>query len=125
MENLEQIRAKNALLRAESLNRRDARKLPALIINNGFLAAAAFTLDSKIREGLRDVVEAIAEHLNNRDLLTKSPAGRDGNERIRSVIGELSGKEPHELQRATDESLAYIAYLKRFAKKGDEDDLTI
>jgi len=121
-QNLEQLRAAHALSKAAALNRQDTRKLPALILNNGFLAAAAFTLDSAARNGMRDVVVAIGQHLHQRGHLHREPVGADNNERVKSLLGELSGKSSLDLQRATDEALAYLGYLKRFAAKRASDD---
>jgi len=121
-QNLEQLRAAHALSRATTLDRQDTRKLPALILNNGFLAAAAFTLDSDARKGMRDVVVAIGQHLHQRSLLTQEPGGADNNLRVQALLNELSGKTSLDLQRATDEALAYLGYLKRFAPKRTNDD---
>ena len=118
MKNLEQLRAAHALPRANKLDRRATRKLPALIINNGLLAAAAFTLDSDSRGEMRAVIVAIEEHLRDRGYIMASPSGPSDNDRVRSFISELTNKKSIELQRATSEALAYLGYLKRFAPKG-------
>ena len=46
MKNLEQIRAARALADERNTTKRDVTKLPALIINNGLLATAAFAAET-------------------------------------------------------------------------------
>jgi CRISPR-associated protein Cmr5 len=114
MTNLEQIRASHALARSPNLDRNDVQKLPALIINNGLLAATAFTLDSQSREAMKKVMNAVAHYLSQRGLIAQNQADAKG------IINDLTGpgRGPLDLQRATSEALAYLAYLKRFAGQG-------
>lgn len=115
MTNLEQIRAGHALQQAAELDRDDVQKLPALIINNGLLAATAFTLDAASREGMKRVMDAVARHLVALRLIAKEK------ETARGIIDDLTaeGRDPQALWRATTEALAYLGYVKRFARKGD------
>ena len=62
MQNLEQIRAAHALQKAPTLDKQVVSKLPAMILNNGLLAAAAFARDGN-REGMRDAMDAVADYL--------------------------------------------------------------
>lgn len=114
MQNLDQIRAAAALEPAKELDRSAISKLPGLILNNGLLSAAAFC-DAEgggdNRGHLKKAMVATAKHLASRGIA--APGTQD----IRSLIDDLSKKDSLNLQRATAESLAYLAYLKRFAKK--------
>lgn len=117
MTNLEQFRAANAIEWADSLDRQVVRKLPALILANGLLAAAAFSLDSESREDMRAIWMAIGTHLHRSGHLRAAPSGVDNNARVTSFLKELVGRSPLDLQRATMEALAYLGYLKRFTPK--------
>jgi len=61
MDNLDQIRAKNALAARAEVQKKHVTKLPALIVNNGLLAAAAFCNDKS--DELRTVMNKVAAHL--------------------------------------------------------------
>ena len=113
-QNLEQIRATNALDPAKNLDRSAVNKLPALILTNGLLAAAAFCDaegGGENRSSMKDALDATARHLAARGHLTP------GTKSVRAMIEDLVKRDSHDLQRATAEALAFIAYLKRFAPK--------
>ena len=114
MQNLEQIRAAHALKKATNLDKKVVNKLPAMLVNNGLLAAAAFAKDGN-RDGLREAMDAVGDHLKSRGLVGANAGNCDG------IINDLSARPSTDLQRATAEALAYLAYLKRFATKGGED----
>lgn len=110
MDNLDQIRAQNALAARAEVQKKHVTKLPALIVNNGLLAAAAFCND-KSKE-LQIAMDKVALHLADsriRRLTAKSTA--------QGLIEELSaeGVSSERLRLATAEALAYLSYLKRFA----------
>ncbi len=113
MQNLEQIRAAHALKKAASLDKNVVNKLPAMVLNNGLLAAAAFAKDGN-RDGLREAMDAVADHLKSRGLVDTTVGSCD------DMIKRLSAGSSAELQRATAEALAYLAYLKRFATKSGD-----
>lgn len=117
MKNLEQIRAANAINCAAGLSRQAVRRTPALILSNGLLAAAAFSLDSESRKEMRSVWNVIVDHLSQRGFLKSPVNGTDPGARIRAFIKELSERSSLELQNATTEALAYVAYLKRFTPR--------
>lgn len=110
MDNLDQIRAQNALGAAPHVQKKHVTKLPALIVNNGLLAAAAFC-DDKSKE-LRDAMDRVAEHLADKRIqrLTNKKTAK-------GLVEELTapGVSSERLRLATDEALAYLSYLKRFA----------
>jgi CRISPR-associated protein Cmr5 len=108
MKNLEQHRAASALSIANNVSRSSVSKLPALILNNGLLATAAFC-QSKKDNDLQNAMKGIAKYLTERGIIN----GQGDN--IDSMISSLTGVDFIYLQRATTESLAYLSYLKRFA----------
>ena len=120
MKNLEQIRAAAALPVADKTTKADVNKLPALILTNGLLAAVAFANEDqgKKRPKMAAVVTGLAEHLSD-------PAfgfgALRGCKTAESMIDALTKADSIELQLATAEALAFVGYVKRFARKGDSD----
>lgn len=114
MKNLEQIRAAAALPAAKDLSRSAVNKLPALIMQSGLLATAAFCAaegGGENRKDMKKAMDATAAHLASQGLLSS------GINFVTGMIDDLSKRDSHQLQRATAEALAFIAYLKRFAPK--------
>ncbi|MBV6501363.1 MAG: hypothetical protein CJBNEKGG_03873 [Prosthecobacter sp.] len=119
MQNLDQIRAAAAdkLLpqgKAHPFYRSDVVGIPALILSNGLLAAAAFCCEEgkEKRAGMKSAFDGIASHLNERGLTAASTG--------QGLINDLAAKNSLDLQRATTEALAFLAYLKRFAVKKEK-----
>ena len=117
MQNLDQIRAAAALKllpegKPHHFDRSDVASIPAMILTNGLLAAAAFCCekDKKPREGMKAAFDGIATHLNQRGIISSN-----------SLIEELSQQDSLTLQRATAEALAFLSYLKRFALPKKKD----
>ncbi len=113
MKNLEQIRAQAALQPAQTLDRSAISKLPGMILTNGLLAAAAFCNaegGGDNRSHLKNAMLAVKDHLKERKIISNASD-------IKGMIQDLAGKDALNLQRATQEALAFLAYLKRFAKK--------
>ena len=126
MKNLEQIRALHAhrfwspaddhgrqrLLDVRGEQGGDVvRGLSSLIITNGLLATLAFAKEK--RKGYPTFMEEIGRYLSSQ--------GDDGRKIFTSQVNSLddfinvlTGGSSTALQRAADESLAYLAYLKRF-----------
>lgn len=119
MQNLDQIRAAAAdkLLpqgQKHNFDRSDVVGIPALILSNGLLASAAFCCEhgKDKRAGMKHAFDGIANHLKERGLTTAETG--------QSLISDLASKDSLTLQRATTESLAFLAYLKRFALKKEK-----
>ncbi len=114
--NLDLMRAENALKAASIIGRgKDGgevvKKVPAYIINDGFLAAAAFAEANK--GGYGDVFAAIAHHL-------KSVGRIDiADESAQGLIKYLVGKDSSTLRDVTAEAMLFLSYLRRFVKKCD------
>lgn len=121
LRNLEQIRAKNAFAWKDKIGtgneggRAVAKKVPAQIIQNGFLGALAFAIENK-GIGYENTFKAILEHLK----IAKRDQGLpcDG---LQEFLDALCAKDADVLRAVTSEALAYLNYLRRFAKPGKED----
>ena len=120
--NLEQIRAKNAYAARDEIGtgkeggRAVAKKVPAMIVANGFIGALAFAIEDN--GGYLTVFQAIINHLHDAHLDCGISAKEPG-----PFLDELCGRDADTLRAVTAESLAYLNYLRRFAKPGkDESD---
>ena len=118
MKTLAQIRAQNALKCAEQKlegeNEGDiVNKIPSLIQNNGLMAALAFCYNKSKKDkgaGYRILLNFIVDHLSHPEInITKS-------KNIDDFMNELSNGDAYLLRRATHETLAFLNYVKRFAK---------
>lgn len=125
MTNYEQQRAIDACAASDNADRfigkggskKVASKVAAMILANGFIGAMAFAISNE-REGHEAVFVAILEHLRK----SKLDYGL-GTEDCRNFLRNLSESPSDVLRAVTDESLAYLNYLRRFAKPGkDEED---
>lgn len=128
MKNLEQIRAANALAYATGpLGTRGRaggnvlKKLPALVMGNGLMAAGAFAYAQKPETGWRTCFDHIAKHLAHPDVAI-APGCSDTD----TLMAFLSAKADSQvLKLATEESLAWLSYARRFERntggEGDDD----
>lgn len=117
MNNLDLIRAKNALNACHSIdggaNGGEAvKKVPSYIINNGLLAAAAFA--NETGAGYEDVFKAIVKHLVS--IKRIAPIQESSEWLIKYLVSQDSAK----LRDVTAETMAYLNYLRRFASKKKE-----
>jgi len=121
MQNLDQIRADNALMACgikpvppvrasvEPVADSGVTKLPALIVNNGLLAAAAFA-EKKGDELLR-AMNAVAWHLAD-ERISRLPRTRTN---TRAMTEHLAASDSQTLRLAAAEALSFLSYLKRYA----------
>ncbi len=123
MQNLDQIRAKNAMSAAEAkdgsefkFTRADVAGFPALIIQNGLLSAFAYAAEDgkTTRAGLRFACDRTAEHLSRHGITVLR--GKDNSKALINTLSEDPATS-FDLQRATAEALLFFGYLKRFAAK--------
>jgi CRISPR/Cas system CMR-associated protein Cmr5 small subunit len=125
MQNLEQIRAAKALDTATETSKAAVSKLPAMILANGLLAAAAFASETKKdgrtprRQEMKNAFDGAAQHLTHPQVGISVLAGcRDTGD----LVNKLSAAHSAHLQRATAEVLAFMGYVKRFTtKEGSEE----
>jgi|LSQX01.1.fsa_nt_gb hypothetical protein len=122
MQNLEQVRARNALQFAKSAGDRVVgeqggeviKKISPTIINHGLLAAIAYSFTE--REGWQLVFDAIAKHLSSPQIAIVPTQVNNRSELIAYLIGPSTTSEI--LKRATTETIAWLEYARRFVKKG-------
>lgn len=116
--NLAQIRALNAVKAAEDAvfagqnGGEVAKKIPAYIIESGLLGALAFALEKG--GGHLEVFEAVLEHLKSDGI--NDPTARNAAD-PEAWFEELAKADVSQLRAATAETMAYLAFLRRFAKK--------
>ena len=115
MVNYEQKRAVNALNAAKDKGfggveggKAVAKKVPAQIIQNGFLGALAFAIETE--HGYETVFKAILTHLASVQMTYGIPTTS-----LRDFMAGLCTKDADVLRAVTAESLAYLSYLRRFA----------
>lgn len=116
MKNLDQIRASNALAMAGSLQNKEGRSAlsgyPSLVIGNGLLATLAFSLDKGNKHS--EIANAVAHHLANlaggENLVAPEQPCAKG---LRKKLAE---SDADHLRRCTTEALAFLSFLKRFAR---------
>lgn len=90
-------------------------KLPSLIINNGLLATLAFAR-AKEKGHLKLMAAVVAFLADCTIQAMPAPVGfQQGDAALDPYIRVLTASDSIVLQRATAESLAFLAYLKRFA----------
>jgi len=122
MTNLDQLRAAAAIKAASNVNRAAVNKLPAMIIQNGLLATAAFCSAAgggDNRPMMLSAMDALAAHLGDKRL---GLASLEGTRAARDLVNRLTQRDcpPGDLQRATTEALAFLSFLKRFAVDKDK-----
>ena len=113
---LEQIRAAHALEACANVQKKSVTKLPAMIVSNGLLATAAFAKDK--REGLLAAMDALSVHLRRTGKISETPENLRQRDHTPNddILNDLKGRDSSYLRLATSETLAYLAFLKRFAK---------
>ena len=122
LRNLEQVRAANALKhQMDKFPGNDGgevvKKTPTMILNNGLLATLANAVEKKASGELKNpghhhVFECVIEHLSCPEI---NIAAKTGVERfLADLCGD--GKGSAELRAVTAETMAYLNYLRRFAR---------
>lgn len=120
MKNLSQIRAANSINIKIKKDKEDsktiAKKVPAMIIENGLIATAAFAIESD-KKGYKSVFEdAIIPHLQHNliAIVPEKYENRTTND-LGGFIRYLTLIDSAKLRLITSESLQYLNYLRRFA----------
>lgn len=126
MKNLEQIRAANALEAATGTTFKGVndgqvvKKVPTMIRENGILGAAAFALETG--QGYEGVFNAIIRHLEGMPRLMPHESSRHASSlSLKAFIEDLSSADSARLRAITAEALAYLNYLRRFARKKEDE----
>lgn len=125
IQNYAQLRAKNAFEAAKDTKFAGAndgkvvKKIPHMIIENGLLGAMAFAIEKREEKttGYYDVFRAILKHLKSSvfdDMFVGNKVSQDD---VEGWFGQLASGSAEDLRMTTAESMAYLSYLRRFAKK--------
>lgn len=121
---LDQIRALNAYTAAgpgKTFDGKDggevAKKVPGLVVMHGLLGAMAFALSDKNKAGHQAVFKAVLEHLQ--DPAIDDPTTR-GKATVEEWFKKLADVDAAQLRLTTAETLAYLTFFRRFAKKKKE-----
>jgi len=120
MQNLEQIRARNAYHFSKQGGIANVqggeviKKVPPLIQNHGLLATAAYSFGEK--EGWQKVFDAIARHLADPDIAVLPAKVKDRESLMEFLTGKQATSET--LKLATNETMAWLTYARRFVTKG-------
>lgn len=119
MQNLEQVRARNALKLAHAgtiggvLGGEVMKKVSPLIQNHGLLATAAYSWSEK--EGWQKVFDGIAAHLSDPDIGILPKECTDREKMMQHLTAKDTSSET--LRMATAETMAWLSYARRFVKK--------
>lgn len=116
MQNLEQIRARNALSLGPVSGDKGGeviKKVAPLILNHGLLATAAYSFTEK--EGWQKVFDAIARHLADPDVAIIPATAKDRQSMMQFLTAKDTNSEV--LKLATAETMAWLVYARRFVKK--------
>lgn len=128
-QNLEQYRAVMALASAKDIEegvgggQAVAKKVATMIRENGFLGALAFAVEKK-KDGYKNpahqsVFEAIRKYLVGAGVVTGCATADD-------LMANVAKGSAESLRYVTAEAIAYMNYLRRFAKPdkgGSEEDV--
>ena len=124
MKNLEQIRATNAMAYAQADVAKGGqnsgevvKKLPALIMSNGLLAAGAFAYAKGT--GWSACFDHMAQHLADPEIAVVEAKANKLDELLKFLSNSADSST---LKLATEEALAWLAYAKRFVKKGRDEE---
>ena len=118
MQNLNQIRARNVLEFANSAPVRGRnggeviKKIPPVIMNNGIMAALAYSLDRN-QQAWRGVFDAIAVHLSSQEI-AMIPADKNSAELLLDYLA--SEATSVQLRDITAESFEWLNFARRLVK---------
>lgn len=123
--NLNIVRARNALNAARSdtfggINGGDiAKKIPPLIMNNGLIAVLSFAVENKNKldsSGYGKVFKAVIAHLKDKDIKILPPDSKILE--VEDLLEYILNGDSTGLRRITLETMLWLEYFRRFAKKG-------
>ena len=118
MQNLNQIRARHVLEFANSGNVKGInggeviKKIPPVILNNGLMAALAYSMDKK-QDAWRKVFDAVAMHLASREI-TMVPSDRNSSEMLLDYLA--SDATSVMLRDITAEVGEWLNFARRLVK---------
>jgi CRISPR type III-B/RAMP module-associated protein Cmr5 len=126
MNNLEQVRAKNALKATggQIFGGKDggeiAKKIPTMIRDYGLMATLAFALEKKKKdqyanEGFKLALDCVVGHLRDPLVQRLPDTIKDAEAWMNYLANEADSAQ---LRDQTAEAMAYLSYFRRFATKG-------
>jgi hypothetical protein len=127
MQNLNQIRARHVLAFAEdSLSKKIKgvnggeviKKIPTVIMNNGLLAALAFSMDPK-NEAWACVFSGVARHLASPEILLVDPSCTCTADLLDFLVSADSNSSV--LRNVTAETMAWLEFARRLVQKKEDD----
>ena len=127
LQNLEQVRAKSAIVFANSSAEKRGKdggeaikKIPPMIMGNGMLASIAFAIEERrngaARPGFAAIFDAIAKHLSSEPIAILS-----GTTSAKQLIDKLANSDSQTLKLATAEALQWLGYARRFVGSAADD----
>ena len=129
IQNLNQTRARHALQFAKAHEKLDpktqklvttiagdnggevVKKIPPAIMNNGLLAALAYSMDAK-QASWKEVFNGIAEHLSSSDVAIVPAEKNTAEELLDFLTAENTSSA--KLRDATDEAMLWLEFARRF-----------
>jgi len=128
MKNLDQIRAENALAASSTTfagaeGGEIVKKVPTIIRENGLLGALAFACEKNEKSLYKNgdfhkVFEKILLHLKDpRVSVVPALVGNKAEDLLEHAVQVSSA----ELRTITDECIAYLSFLRRFASGGNDE----
>lgn len=124
MQNLEQVRARNAFQFSKEggvsgkAGGEVIKKVAPLIQNHGLLATAAYSFTEK--EGWQKVFNAIAKHLADPAISVVPARVKDRVSLMEFLTGSEASSET--LKLATQETMAWLTYARRFVSKPEKNE---
>jgi len=121
MKSLDQLRAANALAASAKYdfagkNQGEVvKKVPTMIRENGVLAALAFAVENDGKSGHANVFRAVIDHLATPGVDRLKQACSP--EQLVQFLTESEQATASRLRAITGEVMAYLSYLRRFAKR--------
>lgn len=130
MQNLNQIRARHVmeLVKAHpdgnfgGVNGGEVvKKIPPRIMNNGLLAALAYSLDEK-NKGWKNIFDGIAQHLSSKEIMVVDRSVYDTRGLLYYLVEQNTSSI--KLREATAETMAWLDFARRLIvnKNGEEDE---
>lgn len=123
--NLNIVRARNAFNASQSdtfggVNGGEiAKKIPPLIMNNGLIAVLSFAVENKDKKdnaGYGKVFKVLIDHLKDIDIKILPPDSKIKD--VEDLLKYILGGDSTTLRRITFETMRWLEYFRRFAKKG-------
>ena len=121
--NLNIVRARHAVRSAKSatfggVNGGEiAKKIPPLIMNNGLIAVLSFACEKGEKTGYANVFEEVIKHFKDENVRILPPDSKIS--KIEDLLAYILEHDTVTLRLMTIETMRWLEYFRRFAKKGE------